>query len=93
MSNPDAQPQALHAALQTALARIGAIEDTLGALTMLAVRHLPADKRPAFAEALAALAAVAEKQKDMASATLLTQLHGAAVHGSGGTPSTPPSAR
>lgn len=84
MGNDTKQQQALLVALQTALDRIAAIEDTMGALTMLAVRQMPADKRPGFAEALAALAATAEKQKDMASATLLTQLHGAAVHGSGG---------
>lgn len=84
MGNDTKQQQALLVALQTALDRIAAIEDTMGALTMLAVRQMPADKRPGFAEALAALAATAEKQKDMASATLLTQLQGAAVHGSGG---------
>lgn len=84
MGNDTKQQQALLVALQTALDRIAAIEDTMGALTMLAARQMPADKRPGFAEALAALAATAEKQKDMASATLLTQLHGAAVHGSGG---------
>lgn len=84
MGNDTKQQQALLVALQTALDRIAAIEDTMGALTMLAVRQMPADKRPGFAEALAALAAMAEKQKDMASATLLTQLQGAAVHGCGG---------
>ncbi|CAN7167971.1 hypothetical protein LJR118_000276 [Acidovorax sp. LjRoot118] len=84
MGNDNNQLQELTDALRTALARIDAIENTLGALTMLAVRHMPMDKRPGFAEALAALAGMAEKQKDMASATLLTQLQGAAVHGSGG---------
>lgn len=84
MGNDNTQLQELTDALRTALARIDAIENTMGAFTMLAVRHMPADKRPGFAEALATLAAMAEKQKDMASATLLTQLQGAAVHGSGG---------
>lgn len=83
MSN-DTTPRALLDALQTALARIEAIEDTMGALTMLAARYMPADKRKGFAEAIAALGAKAEKQGDMASATLLTQLHAAAVHGSRG---------
>lgn len=72
------------AALQHALARIEAIENTMGAITMLAVRTMPTDKRPGFVEALAALGAVAEREKDIASATLLTQLHGAAAHASGG---------
>lgn len=70
--------------LRNALERIEAIENTLGALTMLAVRHIPVEKRPGFAEAIAAMGAIAEKEQDMASATLLTQLHSAAVHGSGG---------
>ncbi len=65
--------------LQHALARIDALESTLGALTMLAMRAMPADKRPGFAESLAALAATAEKHHDIASATLLTELHRSAV--------------
>lgn len=69
--------------LRNALARIDAVESTLGALTMLAVRHMPPDRRPGFAEALASLGATAERQGDMASATLLTELHSAAVRGSG----------
>lgn len=64
-------------ALQTAIDRINAIEDTLGALTMLAARHMPIQARTAFGEGIAVLAAAAEKQGDMASATLLTGLHGA----------------
>ena len=75
----DQQLQALAQDLGTALQRITALEDTLAALTMLAMRAMPTDERPGFAESLAALAATAEKHHDMASATLLTDLHRAAV--------------
>lgn len=68
--------------LRHALMRIEAIEDTLGAITMAAMRQMPHDKRTGFTEAIAALAASAEAEGDIASATLLTHLHAAAVHGS-----------
>lgn len=80
----DSPPRSLPPELVAALQRIEAIENTLGALTMLAVRHLPQQARQGFAEAIAALGATAEKHGDMAGATLLTQLHGAAVHGARG---------
>jgi hypothetical protein len=50
---------------------------------MLAVQHLPAAEQRRFAEALATFGAAAEKEGDVATATLLTGLHGAAVSGSG----------
>ncbi|MFG0674217.1 hypothetical protein [Delftia sp. WSY_7] len=76
---PANTPQRLEEALQ----RIDAIEAALGALTMLAVQHMPAAEQRRFAEALATFGAAAEKEGDMATATLLTGLHGAAVSGSG----------
>lgn len=81
--NTTPQTQALAHALQTAIERINAIEDTLGALAMLATRHMAPDTRTAFGEGIAALSAAAEKQGDMASATLLTGLHAAVAHAPG----------
>jgi len=72
----------IHQRLEEALQRISAIEAALGALTMLAVEHMPAAGQQRFAEALATFGAAAEKEGDMATATLLTGLHGAAVGGS-----------
>lgn len=71
------------AALAAAIARIGAIESTLGALTMLAARHMAPGARSAFGEGLAAIATAAEKEGDIASATLLTGLHAALAHAPG----------
>ena len=65
--------------LGTALQRIEAIEDALGALVILATGHIPAEGRAALEDRLAALAATAESMGDMASATLLTNLHAAAA--------------
>lgn len=73
------QVQALEQALGTALERINALESTLGALTMLAMRQLPASERATIGDGLAALAATAEKHGDIASATLLTELHRSAA--------------
>lgn len=73
------QVQTLAQALDTALARITALENTLGALTMLAMRQLPASERATVGDALAALATSAEKHGDIASATLLTELHRSAA--------------
>ena len=70
--------------LEQVLQRINAVESALGALTMLAVQHMPVIEQRRFAEALAAFGAAAEKEGDMATATLLTGLHGAAVHGAAG---------
>lgn len=67
------------AALAMLEARVNALEQTLGALTMLAMRQLPPERRPQLAEAIAAMARVAEKKDQQASALLLTQLHGAAA--------------
>lgn len=82
--NTEQRLQALTHDLDIAVQRINALEDTLGGLTMLAMRALPADKRQAFAESLAALAATAEKQQDIACATLLTDLHRSAVQSARG---------
>lgn len=60
-------------------ARLSALEETLAALTMLAIRHLPATRRSEFAEGIGAMAQAAERNGNGASATLLTQLHGAAA--------------
>ena len=73
------QLQALAQELGAALARINALENTLGAITMLAMRQLPASTRAALGDGLAALAATAEKHGDIASATLLTELHRSAA--------------
>lgn len=69
--------------LEHAMQRLNAIEGALGALTMLAVQYIPTTEQRRFAEALAAFGAAAEKEGDMATAALLTGLHGAAVHGAG----------
>ena len=73
------QLQALALELGAALARINAIESALGALTMLAMRQLPASQRATWGDGKAALAATAEKHGDIASATLLTELHRSAA--------------
>ena len=73
------QLQALAHALGTALQRITALENTLGSLTMLAMRQLPASQRATWGDGIAALAATAEKHGDIASATLLTELHRSAA--------------
>lgn len=75
--------QALTQDLDIAQQRIEAIEGAMGALVMLAMRQLPADKRVRFGDELAALAASAEKYGDIASATLLTTVHEAASQASG----------
>lgn len=77
--NTEQQLQALAHDLSTALQRITALENTLGGLTMLAMRQLPASQRATWGDGMAALAATAEKHGDMASATLLTNLHSAAA--------------
>jgi hypothetical protein len=69
--------QALTHSLDIAQQRIEAIESAMGALVMLAMRQLPADKRTRFGDELAAMAAAAEKHGDMAGATLLTEMHAA----------------
>ena len=73
------QLQALAHELGTALQRITALENTLGCLTMLAMRQLPASQRATWGDGIAALAATAEKHGDIASATLLTELHRSAA--------------
>lgn len=76
--------QALTQDLDIAQQRIEAIEGAMGALVMLVMRQLPADKRTRFGDELAAMAAAAEKHGDIASATLLTEVHAAASQASGG---------
>jgi len=71
--------QTLAHELSTALQRITALENTLGALTALALRQLPASQRTTVGDGIAALAAAAEKHGDIASATLLTELHRSAA--------------
>ena len=78
------QLQALAHALGTALQRITALENTLGSLTMLAMRQLPASQRATWGDGIAALAATAEKHGDIASATLLTELHRSAAQSARG---------
>ena len=73
------QLQTLAHELSTALQRINALENTLGAITMLAMQQLPASTRAAVGDGMAALAATAEKHGDIASATLLTELHRSAA--------------
>ena len=73
------QLQTLAHELGTALQRITALENTLGCLTMLAMRQLPASQRATWGDGIAALAATAEKHGDIASATLLTELHRSAA--------------
>ena len=73
------QLQTLAHELGAALQRITALENTLGALTMLAMRQLPASQRATVGDGLAALAATAEQHGDIASATLLTELHRSAA--------------
>lgn len=73
------QLQALAHELGTALQRITALENTLGSLTMLAMRQLPASQRATLGDGIAALAATAEKHGDIAGATLLTELHRSAA--------------
>jgi hypothetical protein len=65
--------------LEALAARVNALEQTLGVVTMLAMRQLPPAKRPQLAEAIGEMARTAEQQLDRATATLLTQLHGAAA--------------
>ena len=67
------------ASLGTALQRITALENTLGCLTLLAMRQVPASQRATWGDGIAALAATAEKHGDIASATLLTELHRSAA--------------
>lgn len=76
-------PQNTSPRLDEALQRINAIESALGALTMLAMQYMPPAQQRRFAEALATFGAAAEKEGDIATATLLTGLHGAAVSASG----------
>lgn len=78
------QLQALAHELGTALQRINALESALGALTMLAMRQLPASQRATVGDGLAALAATAEQHGDIASATLLTELHRSAAQSARG---------
>ena len=73
------QLQALEHELSAALQRINALENTLGAITMLAMRQLPASQRATWGDGIAALAATAEKHGNIASATLLTELHRSAA--------------
>lgn len=73
------QLQTLAHELSTALQRITALENTLAALTMLAMRQLPASQRATWGDGIAALAAAAEKHGDIAGATLLTELHRSAA--------------
>ncbi|MBV7459469.1 MULTISPECIES: hypothetical protein [unclassified Acidovorax] len=75
--------QTLIQALENAELRIKAIENSLGALVIMGIRHMPAERRAAFGDGLAAIAATAEKQGDIASATLMTDLHRAASQASG----------
>jgi lauroyl/myristoyl acyltransferase len=70
--------------LGNALQRVEALENAMGALVMLGLRQLPNDQRARFGDALAAFAATAEKHGDMATATLLTEVHSAAAQASGG---------
>lgn len=60
-------------------ARVNALEQTLGVVTMLAMQQMPPAKRPQLAEAIGEMARTAEQQLDHATATLLRQLHGAAA--------------
>ncbi|WP_019653999.1 hypothetical protein [Variovorax atrisoli] len=60
-------------------ARVTALEETVGALTMLAIRQMQPERRQQFAEGIGAMAQAAEKAGRQASAQLLTQLHGAAA--------------
>lgn len=60
-------------------ARVTALEETAGALTMLAIRQMPPERRLRFAEGIGTMAQGAEWAGQHASASLLTQLHGAAA--------------
>lgn len=80
----EARIRTLENSLRISNERIEAIESTLGALVMLATGHIPVQGRAALGDRLAALAVAAENIGDMASATLLTNLHAAAAARSGG---------
>ncbi|MFD2754272.1 hypothetical protein [Comamonas terrae] len=58
---------------------VNAIVNALGALVFATVRQLPEDKRAAFAQDLARLAKNEEKRGDVATETLLMDMHRAAV--------------
>ena len=56
-----------------------AIVNALGALVFATVRQLPAENQAAFASDLARLAKLEEKRGDLATETLLLDLHRAAT--------------
>lgn len=58
---------------------MNAIVNALGALVFATVRQLPEDKQAAFASDLARLAKLEEKRGDLATETLLLDLHRAAT--------------
>ena len=58
---------------------LNAIVNALGALVFATVRQLPEDKQAAFASDLARLAKLEEKRGDLATETLLLDLHRAAT--------------
>lgn len=58
---------------------MNAIVNALGALVFATVRQLPEDKQTAFANDLARLAKLEEKRGDLATETLLLDLHRAAT--------------
>ncbi len=76
--------QALTQDLHFALQRISALESALGVIVMLTLRQLPPERQARFGDELAAMAATAEREGDMAAATLLTELHSAAAQTIGG---------
>ena len=62
---------------------MNAIVNALGALVFATVRQLPEDKQAAFASDLARLAKLEEKRGDLATETLLLDLHSAAMAAAG----------
>ena len=58
---------------------MNAIVNALGALVFATVRQLPEDKQAAFANDLARLAQLEEQRGDLATETLLMDLHRAAM--------------
>lgn len=70
-SNTNAQPLTAET--------VNAIVSALGALVFATVRQLPADKQAGFAQDLARLAQAEEREGNIATETLLMDMHRAAV--------------
>ncbi|MCS4509158.1 hypothetical protein [Xylophilus ampelinus] len=69
----------LEQALTTALERLAAVEQALGVMAMALMTELPPTQQAGFAETFARMAQFAQRGGELASETLLTEIHRAAV--------------